>query len=86
MWKLDQVLVAHAYNPSYSGGRDEEDHSSKATRANSSQDPILKMPITKKSWWSGLRCRSEFKPQYSKKKKKKVEIRWHISYPSIKLL
>jgi hypothetical protein len=23
------ALVAHAYNPSYSGGRDQEDHSSK---------------------------------------------------------
>jgi hypothetical protein len=41
------VPVAHAYNPSYSGGRDQEDHSSKADRANSSRDPISKNPITK---------------------------------------
>jgi hypothetical protein len=26
---LGQVPVAHAYNPSYSGGRDQEDHGSK---------------------------------------------------------
>jgi hypothetical protein len=34
--------VAHTYNPSYSGGRDQEDHSSKPAQANSSQDPISK--------------------------------------------
>jgi hypothetical protein len=36
------ALVAHAYNPSYSGGRDQEDHGLKPAWANSSQDPILK--------------------------------------------
>jgi hypothetical protein len=54
--------VAHACNPSYLGGRDQEDHSSKPAWANSSQDPILKKHITKKGWWSG----PEFKPQYCK--------------------
>jgi hypothetical protein len=39
--------VAHTCNPSYSGGRDQEDHSSKPAQANSSQDPISKIPITK---------------------------------------
>jgi hypothetical protein len=34
--------MAHACNPSYSGGRDQEDCSSKPAQANSSQDPILK--------------------------------------------
>jgi hypothetical protein len=42
-----QVHVAHAYNPSYSGGRDQEDHGSKPAQASSSQDPISKIPITK---------------------------------------
>jgi hypothetical protein len=28
------------------------------------RDPILKKPFTKKGWWSGSRCRPEFKPQY----------------------
>jgi hypothetical protein len=41
------VLVAHACNPSYSGGRDQEDHGSKPAWANSSLDPILKKPFTK---------------------------------------
>jgi hypothetical protein len=37
-----QVLVAHACNPSYSGGRDQEDHGSKSAWVNSSWDPISK--------------------------------------------
>jgi hypothetical protein len=39
---LSQEPVAHTYNPSYSGGRDQEDRSSKPVWANSSQDPISK--------------------------------------------
>jgi hypothetical protein len=39
--------VAHAYNPSYSGDRDQEDHGLKPALSNSVQDPILKNPITK---------------------------------------
>jgi hypothetical protein len=34
--------VAHAYNPSYSGGRDQEDYGSKPAWANRLGDPILK--------------------------------------------
>jgi hypothetical protein len=34
--------VAHACNPDYSGGRDQEDRGSKTAQANSSSDPILK--------------------------------------------
>jgi hypothetical protein len=38
-----QVLVTQAYNPNYSGSRDQEDHSSKpAPEANNLSDPILK--------------------------------------------
>jgi hypothetical protein len=37
--------VAHVCNPGYSGGRDQEDLSSKPARANSLQDPILKKPF-----------------------------------------
>jgi hypothetical protein len=35
------VPVAHTCNPSYSEGRDQEDHGLKPAEANSSQDPIL---------------------------------------------
>jgi hypothetical protein len=45
--------MTHAYNPSYSGGRDREDQDLKPIWANSSQDPILKNPFTRKGWWSG---------------------------------
>jgi hypothetical protein len=34
--------VAHTCNPSYSGGRDQEDQGSKAVWAHSSRDHILK--------------------------------------------
>jgi hypothetical protein len=30
--RTDQVTVAHAYNPSYTGGRDQEDNSSKSAQ------------------------------------------------------
>jgi hypothetical protein len=39
--------VAHTCNPSYSGGRDQEDHGSKSARANSSTRPYLEKPFTK---------------------------------------
>jgi hypothetical protein len=49
--KYCQAPVAHTYNPSYSEGRDQEDHSMKPPWASSSQDPILKKPITKEVEW-----------------------------------
>jgi hypothetical protein len=53
------MLVVHACNLSYSGGRDQkEDRSLKPTWANSSVRPYLekihhKKTKTKNSWWSG---------------------------------
>jgi hypothetical protein len=44
-----QVLVAHACNPNYSGGRDQEVLGLKPAQANSFRDPILKIPITKRA-------------------------------------
>jgi hypothetical protein len=43
-----QVLVAHACNPSYSGGRDQEDRGSKPAWANSSTRPYLEKALHKK--------------------------------------
>jgi hypothetical protein len=40
--KVKLAPVAHTFNPSYSGGRDQEDHSLKLSRANSLQDPVSK--------------------------------------------
>jgi hypothetical protein len=42
-----QAPVAHTCNPSYSGGRNQEGHSLKPARANTSRDRILKTLITK---------------------------------------
>jgi hypothetical protein len=39
------VPVAHAYDPSYSGSRDQENHGLKPAKPNSSQDPISKIPV-----------------------------------------
>jgi hypothetical protein len=38
MYSGSQVPVAHACNPGYSGGRDQEDRGSKPAQANSSQE------------------------------------------------
>jgi hypothetical protein len=47
---LCQAPVAHACNPSYSRGRDQEDHSSKPVQADSLRDPISKKnPSQKRS-------------------------------------
>jgi hypothetical protein len=64
------MLVAHTYNPSYSGGRDQEDHGSKPAWGNNLRDPILKKHCIKKGWWSGSSVGPEFNPQHCKKKKK----------------
>jgi hypothetical protein len=47
---LEPDSVAHACNPSYSGGREQEDHGPKAVQANSSQDSILKKPDTERAY------------------------------------
>jgi hypothetical protein len=68
--------VAHACNPSYPGGGDQEDHSSKPTQGNSSQTLSQKTKQQQKTL-SQKNCAGgvaegegpEFKPQYQKKKK-----------------
>jgi hypothetical protein len=59
-------MVPHACNPSYSGGRDQENHGSKPAQENSWKDPISKKLITKKGLVLWLKV---IKPQYQKKKK-----------------
>jgi hypothetical protein len=58
--------VAHAYNTSYSGVRDQEDCSSKPAQRNRLQDPTLKKNITKRDGGMIQAVGSEFKPQYCK--------------------
>jgi hypothetical protein len=42
------VSVAHACNPSYSGGNTQEDQVQSQTQANTFREPISKKPFTKK--------------------------------------
>jgi hypothetical protein len=70
-----QVLVAHACNPSYSGGKDQEDCSSKPAQVNSLRDSISKKPKNPAQKRAGRVAQDggpEFKPQYHKKEKKKT--------------
>jgi hypothetical protein len=64
------VLEAHAYNPTDSGVKDQEDHISKPAWANSSARLYLEKPFTKiggKAQGEG----PEFKPSTIKNKRKK---------------
>jgi hypothetical protein len=58
--------VAHACNPSYSGGRDQEDCGLKPVQANSSQDPVSKKPSQKRAGGVAQGEGPEFKLQYQK--------------------
>jgi hypothetical protein len=62
-------LAFHACHPSYSGGRDQEDHGSKPARANGSRDPILKNSSHKRAGGVAPGVDPKFKSQYCKKKK-----------------
>jgi hypothetical protein len=61
------MLVAYSYNPSYSGGRDQEDCGSKPAQANSSQDPVSKKLTQKRTGGMAQEVGPEFKPQISLK-------------------
>jgi ribosomal protein L44E len=61
--------VAHTYNPSDSGGRDQEDHSSKQAHTNSSRALSQKNSSQKRAGRVAKGVGPEFKPQYHQKKK-----------------
>jgi hypothetical protein len=65
---LNWAPAAHTCNPSYSGGRDQEDHSLRSAQANGSRDPVSKKPITKKRAGGVAQgVGPEFKPHYHQK-------------------
>jgi hypothetical protein len=67
--------VAHTYNASYSGGRDQGDHSSKPAWANSSTRPYLKKPFTKLGLVEWLKVKAlSSRPSIAKKKRKKKDL------------
>jgi hypothetical protein len=62
------VLVAHTCNPSFSGGRDQEDRSSKPAPGKQFVRPYLKKnPSQKRTGGMAQGVGPEFKPQYHKK-------------------
>jgi hypothetical protein len=65
------VLVAHACNPRYSGGRDQDDQGSNSAQANSLEIPPSQINLSqKKGERAGVVAQGvgpEFKPQYCKK-------------------
>jgi hypothetical protein len=49
------ALVPHICNPSYLGGRDQEDCNLKPVLGKYFTRPYLEKTITKKDWWTGSR-------------------------------
>jgi hypothetical protein len=72
-----QALVSHAYNPSYSGGRNQEDHGLKPAWTNSSLRPYLKNKSHKRASGVAQSVGPEFKPQHCKKKEKENMVYLH---------
>jgi hypothetical protein len=69
--------VAHACNPSYSGGRDQEDHGLNPAPGKQFVRPYLKKKkkiTTKRTGGAAQGKGPEFKPHYHKKKERKKEI------------
>jgi hypothetical protein len=64
------LLVAHAYNPNYSGSRDQEDCRLKPAQANSSTRPYLEKPFTKIGLveWLKVKALSSIPSNVKKKK------------------
>jgi hypothetical protein len=62
---LSQVPVAHACNPSFLGGSDQKDHSSKPAPGKRFVRPYLKISNTKKDWQSGSNNRAPKKSHFS---------------------
>jgi hypothetical protein len=70
--------VAHTYDPSYSGDRDQKEHGLQPDGANSLSDTILKKPFTKRTGGVNQGVGPELKPQYCQKKKMNQE---HAFFP-----
>jgi hypothetical protein len=69
-----QAPIAHAYNPNYSGGSDQEVRGLKPAQANSSARPYLEKNLHRKGLVEGSRYRPRVQnpvPQKKKKKEKK---------------
>jgi hypothetical protein len=71
--------MAHVCNPSYSAGRDQEDHDSMPAQGNCSQDPILEKNITKIGLMEWLKVKApSSNPNTERKTKTKKSILCHF--------
>jgi hypothetical protein len=75
-----QEPIFHAYNPSYSGSRDQEDHGSKPVWTNSLRDSISEYPIQKRAGGVAQvvehlpsKCEAKFKPHCCQKNQNKTK-------------
>jgi hypothetical protein len=66
--------VVHACNPSYSGGRDQENHGSKPAQANSFARPYLEKSSTKVGQVEWLKVKTPSSSLSKTEKRKKVVI------------
>jgi hypothetical protein len=80
---MSWVPVTHSCNPSYSGGRDQEAQGSKPAWRNNSRDPISKILIMKRDWWSGSRCRPWVQTPVPPTKKWFVNQAWWFCFGSL---
>jgi hypothetical protein len=69
----NRAPVAHACDPSYLEGRDQEDHGSKPAWPNSSVRPYLKTPFTKIGLVEWLKVKALSSSPSTAKNKKEVE-------------
>jgi hypothetical protein len=65
-----------AYNPSYSGGRDQDNRGSEPAQGSTLQDPISKIHITKKRLVEWLKVQTLSSNSNTAKKKKKKKKRF----------
>jgi hypothetical protein len=72
--KCSQALEAHTCNPSYLGGRDQEDRRSQPVQI-VHETLSQKNPSQKRAGGVAQSVGHEFKPQYRKKKKNKTKCR-----------
>jgi hypothetical protein len=70
---ISKITNTHSCNPSYLGGRDQEDCSLTPAQANSLGEPILKNPLQKRADGVAQGVGPEFKPQYHQKKKENIQ-------------
>jgi hypothetical protein len=77
--------VAHPSYPCYSEGRDQDDHSSKPVRANSSERPYLEKPFTKTELAEWLKAMALSSSSSTTKKNLKIDLSYDRVIPLLEI-